>query len=68
MKRFNLVKARKAKNMTQKQLGSLVGLTNTAISMLESGKTKGRVETWDKLELVLETNQRVLRLYCKEKS
>ena len=51
--RHNLIKARKALDLTQKNLGELVGLSRPAICMLERGRINGSESTWKKLAAVL---------------
>ena len=43
---------RKEKGLTQKELGELVGLTSSAISLIESGKNN---PTWENLKKIAET-------------
>jgi transcriptional regulator with XRE-family HTH domain len=62
MKRINLIEARKAANITQKQLGKLLNIANTTICDYENGRVKqGKPFIWDRLEVVLGVPQQVLR-------
>ena len=58
---LTLAQIRKDMKLTQKELGELIGLTNTAVSMLERGKSRGRIDTWDKLASVLGVDLSSLR-------
>jgi transcriptional regulator with XRE-family HTH domain len=64
--KLNLASIRKKHHMTQEQLGQLVGLRASSISMLESGQNLGKLSTWDKLEEVLGVDQKILRQVKKE--
>ena len=59
--RVNMIAARKVKNLTQAQLGALVGLSGQSICDIEKGRTKGQVDTWDKLSAVLKVKADRLR-------
>ena len=59
--RYNLIKARQAAEITQKELGQLLNVSPQTISHLERGRSNGRVPLWDKLETILNTSQRELR-------
>jgi len=59
--RRNLIEARQAVGLTQKELGALVKVSDKTISHLEHGRSNGRVTLWDRLEHVLKTPQRELR-------
>jgi transcriptional regulator with XRE-family HTH domain len=56
-----LKRIRLSKNMTQKELAELAGLKRTIITMLERGKRRGSLQTWDRLEEVLGVDQKILR-------
>jgi transcriptional regulator with XRE-family HTH domain len=60
--RKNLKNQRLAMGLTQKTLGDRIGLSGKLICALECGRIRGSVDTWDRLELVLGVDQRVLRL------
>ena len=49
------------REMTQLELAKTVKLTRQAISQLESGRRKGSLETWDRLEKELGIPQQTLR-------
>jgi len=49
----NLRQWRKLKGYGQRELARLAGLSHTAVSDLEQGKTKGLPATWRKLAAVL---------------
>ena len=59
--RANMTAARKAKKLTQAQLGALIGLSKSAICDIEKGRSNGRVDTWDKLAAVLKVKADKLR-------
>ena len=46
--------ARKAKNLTQKELGCIIGKKPTAVSYYESGMREPRLETAKKIAAVLD--------------
>ena len=56
-----LIKARKNKDLTQAQLGVLVGRTAQTICDLEKGRNGGSVEVWDKLAAALKVKADKLR-------
>jgi transcriptional regulator with XRE-family HTH domain len=60
--RLKLREARMREKMTQEALARKAGLSSSMIALLESGRKRGSVDTWDRLELVLGVDQRVLRL------
>jgi DNA-binding XRE family transcriptional regulator len=60
-KRINLINARHKAELTQTELGELVGTTKKRISAIETATCGTRDELWDKLEDVLGIHQRVLR-------
>ena len=65
--RHQLIEARKAKELTQKKLGSMLGLSDRTIGALERSRIKsGKPEMWDRLEAVLGVNQRILRKVDEE--
>ena len=66
--RENLKKARKAAGMTQQQVADYLGVCSRHYKYIESGRTVGGVELWDKLEDLFRIHQRVLREIhpCKE--
>lgn len=59
--RLSLLKARRAKNMTQKELGEMIGLSKASISDLERCRVQGKVTTWEALETVLKVPFKKLR-------
>lgn len=59
--RKNLQEARKAKGMTQQAIAKYLNITVQHYQRIESGKIIGKVETWDKLEDLFNTHQRILR-------
>ena len=59
--RANMTAARKAKELTQAQLGALVGLTASAICDIEKGRSNGRTSTWQKLAALLKLPQEELQ-------
>ena len=48
--RENLKKARKEKNMTQKQVAEYLNIAERYYKQIESGERLGSVEIWDNLE------------------
>ncbi len=59
--RKNLQNARKAVEMTQRQVAEYLGISERAYQRIESGERLGTIKTWDRLEDLLHTNQRKLR-------
>lgn len=59
--RENLKKARQEAGMTQKEVAEYLGMTERAYQRVESGERSGTIETWDLLEDLFETHQRILR-------
>lgn len=59
--RENLKNARKAANMTQRQVAEYLGMTEQAYQKIEYGTRIGKIETWDKLEDLFNIHQRKLR-------
>ena len=52
---------REGQSLSQKALAKRAGLARTMIAMLESGRRKGSVKTWDRLEVALGIPQQTLR-------
>lgn len=50
--RQNLIKARREKGLTQRELGEMVGLSPAAIGHLEYSRNDARRSTWSKLAKV----------------
>ena len=61
MVRENLKKARQAAGLTQKQVAEYLIVCERHYKYMESGKTMGNVELWDKLEDLFGIHQRILR-------
>lgn len=59
--RLNLQAARKAKGLTQQTVADYLGINIRYYKAIETGDKLGAIWIWDKLEDLLETNQRVLR-------
>lgn len=59
--RENLKNARKAAGMTQQQVAQKLGIHERYYKALESGERLGGIWMWDKLEDILNVNQRILR-------
>ena len=59
--RQNLKQARIEKGMTQQAVADYLGLKIRSYKYIESGKTHGKIEMWDKLEDLFGINQRELR-------
>ena len=59
--RENLKKARRDAGMTQKEVAEYLGMTERAYQRIESGERLGTIESWDLLEDLFQSNQRVLR-------
>ncbi len=59
--RENLKAARKAKGLTQQAMADKLGIGLRYYKSIESGERLGGIWMWDKLEDILEVNQRVLR-------
>ena len=68
MERSNLIESRKARKLTLADLGKLVGLTDKAIWAIEHCLSNGSMRTWDRLEMVLGIDQKILRQIHKEKA
>lgn len=60
--RENLKAARKARGMTQQQVADELGISLIGYRQIESGARIGKIETWDKLEDLFESHQRILRV------
>ena len=58
---MTLKEARMAKKLSQKRLAEQVGLTHQGYWDIENGRSKGSVGVWDRLETVLEVDQKILR-------
>lgn len=52
----NIRKYRKEKNMTQKDLGSYIGISNTYLSDLEVGRTNPSIKTLKRIAKALDVN------------
>lgn len=59
--RKTLIKARKDKKLTQKQVSEILQIGERHYKKIESGDTLGSVPLWDTLEDLFGINQRVLR-------
>lgn len=59
--RKTLIKARKDKKLTQKQVSEILNVGERHYKKIESGDTLGSVPLWDTLEELFGINQRVLR-------
>ena len=63
--RTNLLHAIKAKGLTISAAARLIGITRQSLHVLITGKTKGRIETWIKLNNLLDHD--IETLYKDEK-
>lgn len=59
--RKNLKEARKAKNMTQKEVADVLGVGLRYYIQIEQGNRTGNFDIWDKLEDLFSIHQRKLR-------
>ena len=59
--RHNLINARKAKDLTQAQLGKMLKVSDKTISAMEQGRVTGKPDTWDLLAEILGADSRQLR-------
>lgn len=59
----NIKKIRLSKNMTQKQLGDLCGMADSAVRRYESGRANPKIETLRKIAKALEVNEQELLGY-----
>lgn len=59
--RKNLQSARKAAGLTQQAMADKLGINQRYYKAIESGERLGAIWMWDKLEDLLNVNQRVLR-------
>lgn len=59
--RENLKAARKAAGMTQRQVAEHLHVCERQYQRIEAGDVPGAIETWDALEDLFSTHQRVLR-------
>lgn len=59
--RENLKNARKAANMTQRQMAEYLHVGERHYKKIESGETLGSIEIWDMLEDLFSIHQRKLR-------
>jgi transcriptional regulator with XRE-family HTH domain len=57
----NLLKMRRAMGWSQRHLASRVGVTRPTIANLESGRKRGSLALWDRLEDTFGVPQRWLR-------
>ena len=67
-KRQEVIKARKAKKLSQEALAGIIGVKRTTITNIETGYSMGARTTWDRLEAALGVDQKVLREIDKENS
>ena len=51
--RGNLVNTRKIKGYTQLELANRLGITERQYQRLEAGTSKGSVDVWEKLKIIL---------------
>ena len=51
--RENLIKARKKYHYTQETIASKLGITTRHYRTLEAGTSKGSVDVWEKLKVIL---------------
>ena len=58
---IRLRQERRDREITQLDLAKRVNLTRQAISQLESGRRKGSLDTWDRIEAALGIPQQTLR-------
>ena len=66
--RLNLQAARKSKGLTQQAVAEYyLGINIRYYKAIETGDKLGAIWIWDKLEDLLETNQRVLRENHRDK-
>jgi DNA-binding XRE family transcriptional regulator len=61
MTRTNLINLRKKEGLSQTALARLVGIHKSSLCKIEKGRTRGDLDTWDKLEAVLGIDQKILR-------
>ena len=59
--RENLKNTRKAAGLTQQAMADKLHVGLRHYKKIESGETLGSIDLWDKLEDLLDVNQRVLR-------
>ena len=64
--RKNLKEARQRAGLTQKKVAEYLGMTERAYQRIESGERIGTIETWDLLEDLLSTHQRILRKFSAD--
>lgn len=53
MNRENLISARNKRGCTQLELANKLGITERHYRALEAGTSKGSVDVWEKLKLIL---------------
>lgn len=51
--KINLIAARKSEHYTQAELANKIGVTLRHYQALEAGTSKGSVDVWEKLKLIL---------------
>ena len=61
VRRPNLLKAMKKKGLTRAETSRLIGVDYSTLHQLLTGRNMGKVQTWNKLEDLLEEDQRTLR-------
>ena len=59
--RKNLKEARQKAGMTQKEVAEKLGITPRAYQQIEAGEYQGKIEHWDKLEILFDIHQKKLR-------
>lgn len=58
---YKLRETRLAKNMTQQELGEMVGLSKQNICAIERGRVQGSIELWEAIAKALKTPLSALR-------
>lgn len=59
--RNNLINVRKEKKLTQSQVADMLNISLRQYQRIECGDTVGKIKTWDALEKIFETDQKLLR-------
>lgn len=59
--RKNLKEARQKAGMTQQQMADRLKINERYYKSIESGERLGSIKIWDKIEDILDVNQRFLR-------
>lgn len=60
--RDNLITAREALSLSTQEVAEMIGVKPRMYQYMEAGERTGRYELWQKLEVILNTDQDTLRI------